>query len=400
MKKFLTYLCIVCVIFILFFVLLKKTNVSNNIINNYEILISNFKSDDIKEYNSDFCVNSLGKIKYNTYYYSKLTDKQKYIYAGIANSVKDLKKEFFIKIDKDYAFDEIANDAKKSMEAFFADHPEVFYLNTEYQLLSNSSLLGNTLKVYLEYSINSKEELESQILDLKKGIEEFTQNIEETDTDYDKELKLHDAIATKVTYYSYSEISTIPEIYHTAYSAVTKKASVCDGFSKIYQLALNEVGIPSIIVTGTLESDPHAWNMVELEDGWYNVDLTSDKTIKENDKAVIHTYFNVTNEYIKNSHTFYEEENVPKAEKLEYNYYLREDKYINSNDNFNTKFEKILKNNKNDVLIEFGVDEKISKVPEKIVKRLSQKDYKEYIDFNNNTIQYYNVLNTYIIKKN
>lgn len=400
MKKFLTYLCVICVTFALFFVLFKKTDVLPNIISNFEILVSSVKSQDVEEYNSDFSVNSLGKIKYNTYYYDKLNAEQQKIYTGIANSVKNLDETAMIKIDKDYDFAQISEDAKKAMEAFFADHPEVFYLNTEYQILTNSSLIGNSLKLYFGYSVSSKDELEQQICTIESGIKEFTSDISDLDTEYDKELKIHDSIASKVTYYSYNDITNIPEVYHTAYSAIKEKSSVCDGFTKIYQLALNQVGIPSILVTGTLESDPHAWNMVELEDGWYNVDLTSDKTIKENNNAVVHTYFNVTNDYIKQSHEFYDEANIPTANSEQFNYYSKESKYIKSSDNFNTKFENILKNNKNSVLIEFKADEKISQVPEKIVKRLSQRDYKEYIDLNTNTIQYYTVLNTYIIVKN
>lgn len=399
MKKFLVFILVAVLTFVGCMYIATRTDIFSGVASNFEMIMLNFSSGNIEEYSSDFVVNDLGKIKYNTYYYDKLDENQKKIYTAVANTVKKLDEAAVVKFEKEYNVYEVSEDIKVAMESFFADHPEVFYLNTEYQILTNSSVFGNMGKIYLGYSVASEEELNSQIEDIKLGIKEFTMDVDDSDTDYEKELKIHDSIAENVSYYSYNSIEEIPEIYHTTYSGIKESAAVCDGFTKLFQIALNEYNINSILVTGVLENDPHAWNMVEINGSWYNVDLTSDKTIKEYNNPVIHAYFNITNDYIKKSHKFSDESIIPEANSDEYNYYVKEGKIIDTSANFNTKFENILKSNDNDTLVEFKVGDGVTSVSEKIVRRLSQRDYLEYIDTSKNTIQYYNVLDTYIIMK-
>ncbi len=63
---------------------------------------------------------------------------------------------------------------------------------------------------------------------------------------------------------------------------------VCDGYSKAYILLLSKAGIEALRVTGYVYSshgtiEPHAWNLVQLDGKWYQVDVTwDDPTDKEN----------------------------------------------------------------------------------------------------------------------
>lgn len=400
MKKFLVYLCISCLVFVASIYVFTHTNLLDGIANCLESISINISNSDIEEYNKEFKINDLGIIGYNTFYYDRLDDNQKLIYSSVANSVKNLNDEAIVKLSKQYDMSKAAEDIKKSMEFFFNDHPEIFYLNTDYQILTNSSALGNSIKVYLGYSVSNKDELNNKISEIKSGIKTLTNDVSSNDTNYEKELKIHDNIAKTIDYYDYDDITNIPSVYHTAYSGISEKSAVCDGFTKLFQLALNEVGIDSILVTGKLDADPHAWNMVKLDDKWYNVDLTSDKTVKEKTGIVVHSYFNVTNDYIKKSHSFESLDSGIEANSEDYNYYVKENKMILSSDNFNTKFEELLKNNKNEDLLEFRVEKQSSSIPEKIVRRLSERDYEEYIDVQKSTIQYYKVSDTYILMKN
>ncbi len=400
MKKFFCCLFIIAVIVVGGIFLFTNNDALENMKENLDFMLIGIKTKNLEDYNKDFLINDLGKIAYNTYYYDKLDDNQKNIYTHIANAVKNLDEKVLIKFNKEYNFNNVSNDINSAMESFFADHPEVFYLNTEYQILTNSSILGNSVKIYLGYNVDSVDKLNEEIEKVNTGIEKYTLQVKADDSAYQKELQLHDAIAKNVKYYEYNSISEIPEIYHTVYSGIVDKTAVCDGFTKLYQLALEKVSIPSILVTGTLESDPHAWNMVLIEDEWYNVDLTSDKTIKDSEDAVVHSYFNVTNEYIQQSHKFTDINIVPEAKSEKYNYYEVSQKTISASKNFSTQLEDILDSNENEVLVEFRVEKTISEIPEKIVKRLSRRDYKEYLDLQKNTMQYYNILDTYVILKN
>ena len=154
-----------------------------------------------------------------------------------------------------------------------------------------------------------------------------------------------------------------------------------------------------IVVTGKLKKESHAWNMVKLDDNWYNLDTTSDKSVKTSDKNyVIHSYFNINNDLILNTHSFDNKEILPFADSMDKNYYILNNKVISKTEIFNDKFTEILNNNDNQELLEFSTDE--IGVPEKIAKSLSYKNYDSgYVDKNSSKFSYYNVLNTYILLK-
>lgn len=62
----------------------------------------------------------------------------------------------------------------------------------------------------------------------------------------------------------------------TAYGALVLGAAKCDGVSLAFQWVLEELGLPCLTIMGkdTALDYGHAWNQVELDGSWYNVDLT------------------------------------------------------------------------------------------------------------------------------
>ncbi len=73
-------------------------------------------------------------------------------------------------------------------------------------------------------------------------------------------------------------------------------SSVCAGYSRAYQYILQKLGIPCYYCTGSSGED-HAWNIVKLDDGYYNVDVTWDDT----DPAT-YDYFNKTDSDYAGTH--------------------------------------------------------------------------------------------------
>ena len=93
-----------------------------------------------EEYSNEFQINELG-ISMDSYYYNFLSDDQKRIYESIANGVKNFQSEFVV---RDYVADDkdkFASEVSIAIEAFINDHPEVFYLESEY----SSYILFNIL---------------------------------------------------------------------------------------------------------------------------------------------------------------------------------------------------------------------------------------------------------------
>ncbi len=57
---------------------------------------------------------------------------------------------------------------------------------------------------------------------------------------------------------------------------------VCEGYARALKLICDGLGIPSVLVSGTGDGEPHIWNYVQMEDGiWYAVDVTWNDSMGE-----------------------------------------------------------------------------------------------------------------------
>lgn len=90
-------------------------------------------------------------------------------------------------------------------------------------------------------------------------------------SDFDKIKAAHDELRACVTYDDSTETDILS---HTAYGALIKGKSVCEGYAKAYKLMLNAMNIKCNYVTSAV----HAWNEVEYDGKWYMVDVTNDDT--------------------------------------------------------------------------------------------------------------------------
>lgn len=87
---------------------------------------------------------------------------------------------------------------------------------------------------------------------------------------------------------------------HTAYGAFANGLAVCEGYALATKLMLNEFGIPCDIQTGEcIGGGGHAWNLVQLDGQWYQMDVTwNDGSGTRQD------YFLVTDAYMRKSRTW------------------------------------------------------------------------------------------------
>lgn len=353
-------------------------------------------------YSKDFIVNSLQR-ENSDYYYNFLTDNQKKIYSAVARGVNKLDRNILVSKYEIADVDSASNDAKEAINAFLSDHPEVFYMNSQYTISITESILGKTLKLELSYRVTGIDDLNNQINVISKGLHDIVDQVMDK-SDYEKELFIHDYLAKHVKYYSdFEDEDSILDKYHTVYSAIVDKEAVCDGISKTYQLLLGMVGIESQLVTGHLSNTPHAWNIVNVDGNWLHVDITSDKYIKDEDDNTIeavHTYFNVNTEFITNTHKIEKVDIVPESTSLDYTYYVKNGSYIKIDESFENRVKEIVNIQKDRKVLEFATDYKVN-VPERLLKQLYNVNFNNLKSGGNNvTMEYYSEQNVYIVKKN
>ncbi len=216
-------------------------------------------------------------------YYGMLDSSEQAIYSQIYANAIELK-ESFIPVT------EISvSELTDVMEAVYSDHPELFYLSTKYAYVYTENKI--VAQITLSYN--------SLINDISSARNSFNSAaliiINEASTlssDYEKEKYVHDAIANLA---SYNEDASLGQ---SAYSALVSGASVCAGYSRAFQYIMTELGIPTYFVSGTATGN-HAWNMVMLDDEYYNVDLTWD----DQDSGIIYNYFNLSDADFSSTHT-------------------------------------------------------------------------------------------------
>lgn len=90
-------------------------------------------------------------------------------------------------------------------------------------------------------------------------------------TDLEKALAIHDYLVAHNSYdLSYTGYS--------AYDALIRQTSVCDGYAKCYSDLLNSAKVNAKRVTSDVMK--HAWNVVKIDDDWYHVDCTWDDPVR------------------------------------------------------------------------------------------------------------------------
>ena len=73
----------------------------------------------------------------------------------------------------------------------------------------------------------------------------------------------------------------------SAAGALLLHAAECGGYAEGFALLAEFGGLPCMILTGTANGMPHAWNLVQLDGAWYHIDCAWDDA----DGADAHAYF-------------------------------------------------------------------------------------------------------------
>ena len=214
-------------------------------------------------------------------YYQMLSENQQSVYRQIYANAQNLTEKFAP--EKTVS----ASDVKTAFEAVIGDHPEMFWLETGYssKYLTN----GQCVEIDLKYN-STADDLESAKQRFDAAAQNLITGAASLDSNYEKEKYVHDALASAVNY------DLTADMNQSAYSALVNGKSVCAGYARAYQYLLQQLGIPCYYCTGYSGGD-HAWNIVKLDDGYYNVDVTWDDA-----NTLRYDYFNKTDADFASTH--------------------------------------------------------------------------------------------------
>lgn len=214
-------------------------------------------------------------------YYAMLDEQGQHIYRQIYANAKALIQAFSpvepVKTGK----------LKNIFEAVYNDHPELFWLDTGYSCRHKPD--GECVEIGLEFNRTAKN-LERENAVFESAAKEILSTARGLSQDYDKERYVHDMLIQKTDYVRSAELN------QSAYSGLVNGRTVCAGYARAFQYLMQQLQIPCYYCTGYAGED-HAWNIICLEDEYYNVDVTWD-----DNEAGISNYFNKTDADFEDTH--------------------------------------------------------------------------------------------------
>jgi len=121
-------------------------------------------------------------------------------------------------------------------------------------------------------------------------------------SDIEKELAIHDYIATN-TRYDYDTLNMkikSDNMASSAYGSLINNLAMCGGYSNAFYLLMNSVGVECRLVYGKAKVfdvfENHGWNIVKLDGEYYMVDTTWAAPKTADAAAISYNYFNCTSQ--------------------------------------------------------------------------------------------------------
>jgi transglutaminase-like putative cysteine protease len=125
-------------------------------------------------------------------------------------------------------------------------------------------------------TVKEEQEVDYMVEEILEGL-----NRGKKASEYDKVKAVYDYICSNVKYDHVHENNSHYYKDSTAYAALVEKYASCQGYAVAVFRLLKELGVECRIVTGTGtnnqgEDEYHAWNEVQVDGEYYNIDATWD----------------------------------------------------------------------------------------------------------------------------
>lgn len=251
------------------------------------------------------------------YYYESLDESNKKVYDQILEGLK--KREEKIKVDSDNL-----QEITKLVGFVQNDYPEIFWNNDTWKYSSTNGVTD----ILIDYPYDMAETQRRQ-QEIEKAANEILADAPVDGSDYEKILYVYEAIINRTKY-----ITNSPDNQNIC-SVLLNKESVCAGYARTTQYLLEKLGVFSIYVEGmgtppNGQEEAHAWNIVECDGKYYNLDTTWGDPIVEDGQADIlsYDYFCLNDEVFLKTHTPKKDVELPPCTSMDADYYVMSGRYL------------------------------------------------------------------------
>lgn len=245
---------------------------------------------------------------YSKYTYSTLEERQQIYYQSMLNCI--LKMDDSVTIEyNDYETMKIA------FEAIRRDYGGLFWVDG-----FNYETSGDKTIFYPIYSMTKDEVLTRENL-IESETNKILENIDDA-SDYGIAKGIYDYLVENVTYNRDAKNG------QNILGVFLENECVCNGYASATQFLFSLVGIECIIVTGTAGGESHAWNVVNLDGKWYNMDVTFGAT--DSSDGVNYLYMTMTDDICYLGHTADKTFKIPNCTSTDDNYFVKSGSYFTS----------------------------------------------------------------------
>lgn len=213
----------------------------------------------------------------NTYYYDDLPEKIKTALSYFSQTIAEI----------------ISTDGKEPIAVDFES--PIYSKDIEYAKYLFADNFGALKKFILKfiYPVESENEIPSMVYGLRytastyavQGFEQYLYCVDESQrilasltydgSDYGKALAIAKWITDNVKYsYDYEEREAAGDDVRSVYAALKNREVVCEGYARLFDHMCKLSGLRTIYVRGDTYNGPHAWNMIQISNNWYYVDVT------------------------------------------------------------------------------------------------------------------------------
>ena len=257
--------------------------------NTYKVKVIDDEYPNIADYQED------------SYFYKQLDDNAKAIYLGLQDNLENMQSGNY-RIDFGTRFNTLlqtpegqqalSNSYQDAVDALKQDTPGLFYIDFSKVYLNTYSVTeGDTTthtvfidqgdnQNYFSKGFNNKADVVRAISQVEEVKNLIVSSIPQNSSNFEKIMYVHDWLVDNLKY----DETLSRDNRSNVYGALVERNVTCQGYAKAFKYIIDSLSVPCILVKGDATNsqgvtEKHVWNYVQINDGWYAVDVTWDDPI-------------------------------------------------------------------------------------------------------------------------